>query len=105
MIDFCRLFEDFFFDSMFLYFEDFFFIIFLYFVEEEDPDFFFGDDGFCQFFLKLIGSLTPAMSRRGRNCLAASSLRILVKEVSGVVDPSIPISCLRGLNSSGSMET
>ncbi len=90
---------------MFLYFEDFFFHHLLYFVEIEDPEFFFGDDGFYQVFLRLIGSLTPAMLRKGRKCSAASSVRELVREVSGVVDPSIPLSWLRGLNPSGSMET
>jgi len=35
---------------MFLYFDKKNFHHLLYFVEEEDPEFFFGDDLFCQFF-------------------------------------------------------
>ena len=105
MIEFCRFFLKLFLIRCFCVLKIFFFHHLLYFVEEKDPEFFLVMMAFVKFFLKLVGSLTPAMSRKGRNCLAASSLRILVKEVSGVVDPSIPLSWLRGLNPSGSMET
>ena len=101
--EFCGFFWSFFLIRCFCVLRIFFHHL-LYFVEEEDPDFFLVMMAFIKF-LKLIWVLNSGWvwEKDGTAWRLAVS-EYFVKEVSDVVDPSIPPSWLRGLTPFGSTE-